>query len=313
MAAEEPKPPAQPTRAGRDHVSFRDWMTGAALLLPTVVMVLAVALYPVLRSVWMSFRNTSPILREDNFIGVANYGQLLADEGFRNAWLNTLWFTAVSTLIETLLGLGIALVLNHPFRGRGWVRAVVLIPWAIPTVVTSRMFGFLLDGQSGVVNYLLLQVGLIDAPINFTGDVRFAMGTIILADVWKTTPFMALLILAALQSVPPSLHESAAIDGASSWRRFLSITMPMIMPALLIASLLRALDAFRIFDLPYVLTGGGPADSTEVLSTLSYKTLFSGSQYGLGSATTVLMFLTEAAIAALFAIWIARRFKILEG
>ena len=130
---------------------------------------------------------------------MANHGQLLADEGFRNAWLNTLWFTAVSTLIETLLGLGIALVLNHPFRGRA-VRAVVLIPWAIPTVVTSRMFGFLLDGQSGVVNYLLLQVGLIDAPINFTGDVRFAMGTIILADVWKTTPFMALLILAALQT-----------------------------------------------------------------------------------------------------------------
>jgi ABC-type sugar transport system permease subunit len=305
--------PAEPRRVSRDRISLRGWLTGAALLLPTLVMLLAVALYPVLRSIWMSFRNTTPILREDSFVGVTNFSQLLSDEGFRNAWLNTIWFTTASTLVETILGLAFALVLHRSFPGRGWVRAVVLIPWAIPTVVTSRMFGYLLDGQSGVVNYLLVQTGVIDTAINFTGDIRYAMGTIIMADVWKTTPFMALLILAALQSVPTSLHESAAIDGASTWRRFWSITMPMILPALLIASMLRALDAFRIFDLPYVLTGGGPADSTEVLSTLAYKTLFSGSQYGLGSATTVLMFMTEMAIAALFAIWISRRFKILEG
>ena len=139
--------------------------------------------------------------------------------------------------------------------------------------------------RPGLVNWLLITEGLVDAPINFTGDARTAMGMIILADVWKTTPFMALLILAALQTIPSELTESAQLDGAGPVRQFFSITLPLIMPAMLIAALLRALDAFRIFDLPYVLTGGGPAGSTEVMSTLAYKTLFSGSQYGYGGAS----------------------------
>jgi multiple sugar transport system permease protein len=257
----------------------------------------------------MSLRNTSPILRDDKFTGWENFGHLLSDAGFWNAWKHTIMFTGTSTLLETLLGLGIALVVHQTFRGRGIVRAIVLIPWAIPTVVTSRMFAYLFDGQYGLINYFLMKLNIVQSPINFIGDTRTAMGTIILADVWKTTPFMMLLILAALQTIPTELRESAALDGSSAWRYFWSIRLPLIMPALLIAALLRTLDAFRIFDLPYVLTGGGPADSTEVMSTLAYKTLFSGSQYGYGSAMATAMFATEILIAVGFTIFLARRFR----
>jgi ABC-type sugar transport system permease subunit len=313
VVARPPDPPdEEPVRAtGQRH--GRELLAGFSLLLPALVVLLAVSLYPVLRSLWMSLRDTSPILRDDSFVGVENFTRLWSDEGFRNAWWHTMVFTGVSTLLETLLGLGIALVIHQTFRGRGFVRAVVLIPWAIPTVVTSRMFGYLFDGDHGLINYLLLKVGLIGSAVNFTGDTRTAMATIIAADVWKTTPFMALLILAALQTIPDGLKESASIDGASAWRQFWSITLPLIMPALLIASLLRALDAFRIFDLPYVLTGGGPADSTEVMSTLAYKTMFSGSQLGYGSAMATTMFVTEILIALGFAFFLVRRFRATEA
>ena len=307
-----PEPPGRPPHS-TGHDRGREVLAGFGLLLPAMVVLLAVSLYPVLRSLWMSLRDTSPILRDDKFVGLRNFTRLWSDDGFRNAWWHTIEFTGVSTLLETLLGLGIALVIHQAFRGRGFVRAVVLIPWAIPTVVTSRMFGYLFDGDHGLINYLLLKTGLIHSAVNFTGDTRTAMATIIVADVWKTTPFMALLILAALQTIPDGLKESAAIDGASAWRQFWTITLPLIMPALLIASLLRALDAFRIFDLPYVLTGGGPADSTEVMSTLAYKTMFSGSQLGYGSAMATAMFLTEIVIALGFAFFLTRRFRATEA
>jgi ABC-type sugar transport system permease subunit len=297
----------------RPRVHGQELLAGSALLLPTVVVLLAVSLYPVLRTLWMSVRDTSPVLQNDNFTGWANLARLWGDSGFWNAWQQTLVFTGISTALETVLGLGIALVLHQTFRGRGFVRAVVLIPWAIPTVVTSRLFGYLFDGQNGLVNYLLLKLQLVDQSVNFLGNSNTAMGAIVVADVWKTTPFMTLLILAALQTVPHELIESASIDGASPLRRFFDITLPLIMPALLIAALLRTLDAFRMFDLPYVLTGGGPADSTEVMSTLAYKTMFSGSQYGYGSTIATGMFVTEILIALGFAFFLVRRFRATEG
>jgi ABC-type sugar transport system permease subunit len=285
---------------------------GLLLMAPAVLAVLAVSLYPVLRTLWLSLRNTS-FSGSDKFTGTANLSRLFGDAVFWRAWWQTVLFTAVSTFAETVLGLLIALVLHRSFRGRGWVRAAVLVPWAIPTVVTSRMFGWLFDGQDGVVNYVLSKLHLTGGYIDFLGDPHTALATIALADVWKTTPFMALLILAALQTVPTSLGESARIDGASSWRTFWSITMPSIAPALLIAALIRALDAFRVFDLPYVLTGGGPANSTATLSTYGYQTLFSGLELGYGSMVATATFATEVLIAAGFAVLIVRRYRALEG
>jgi multiple sugar transport system permease protein len=203
----------------------------------------------------------------------------------------------------------IALVLSERFRGRGIVRAAMLVPWAIPTVVTSKMFGWLFDGQNGIVNYLLRSVGILQHNVNWYGSPDFALATIIIADVWKTTPFMALLLLAGLQTIPDSLAEASVIDGASAWQRFWYVRLPLLTPTLLIASMFRALDAFRIFDLVYVLTGGGPADATEVLSTFTYKNLFSALQVGYGSTLSTIMFITEIVIAVIFGVFLLRKMR----
>lgn len=285
----------------------------AGLVAPAMLALLAVSLYPVLRSLWLSTRDATIARPTGEFTGLDNYRDLLENEQFWNAWRQTVGFTVASTLLETLIGLGMALVLYESFRGRGFVRAVVLIPWAIPTVVTSRMFGWIFDGQYGVVNHVLTGLPFVDQNVNFLGDTRFAMPTIVLADVWKTAPFMALLILAGLHTISPSLLEAARVDGASPWQAFWRVRLPLLAPTMLIAAMLRALDAFRIFDLPYVLTGGGPADSTETLSTLGYKQLFSANAIGFGSAITTAMVLTEAVIAVGFAVFIARRLRAVEA
>ena len=289
---------------------FRIWRPGPALLLvPALAAIAAVSIYPVILGFWLSFRDTTLSSPKDTFIGLDNYQQLASDSQFWNAWIHTMEFTSASTLLETLVGLVIALILSQRFLGRGLVRAAMLVPWAIPTVVTSKMFGWLFDGQNGVVNYLLRSVGLIQENVNWYGSPDLALWTIVSADVWKTTPFMALLLLAGLQTIPHSLSEAALIDGANSWQRFWSVRLPLLAPTLLIAAMFRSLDAFRIFDLVYVLTGGGPADSTEVLSTLTYKNLFSALQFGYGSALSTAMFITEIFIALVFGIFILRKFK----
>jgi multiple sugar transport system permease protein len=305
--------PAAPVAAPVTGYSWRrraaPWTTPALLLLPTVASLLAISVYPIARGLWLSLRDTSLIAPEDRFIGLRNYATLLTDAQFWNAWNHTIQFTAASTLLETLLGLAMALVLHEAFGGRGLVRAAMLVPWAIPTVVTSKMFGWLFDGQNGLVNHVLHGLGLISQNIGWYSSPDTALLTIIIADVWKTTPFMALLLLAGLQTIPGSLREASFIDGANAWQHFWHVRLPLLLPTLLIASLLRALDAFRIFDLVYVLTGGGPADATETLSTLTYKQLFSALQFGYGSTLATAMFLTEAVIALGFGIFLINRMR----
>ena len=285
-----------------------DWAP-ALLLLPTAISLGSVCVYPIFDGLWLSLHNTMLASQENRFVGLLNYRMLAADPDFWGAWRHTLEFTVVSTLAETVFGLGMALLLVEWFPGRGLVRAAMLIPWAMPTVVTSKMFGWLFDGQNGLVNWLLRSLHLIGGNIDWYGSPHTALGTIVIADVWKTTPFMALLLLAGLQTIPGSLLEAARIDGAGAWQAFWRVRLPMLTPILLIAAMFRALDAFRIFDLVYVLTGGGPADSTEVLSTLTYKTLFSALEFGYGSALATAMFATEALIALCFGILIAQSLR----
>ena len=318
MTATQPIQAAPPPAAARSRRSPA--RVGAAvtarpallLMVPTFLALAAVSLYPLLRSLWLGFRNTSLAAQEDSFTGVHNFTRLLHDPDFWNAWRHTLWFTGWSTLLETLIGLGMALILAQTFRGRGAIRAAMLIPWAIPTVVSSRMFGWLFDGQTGAINYVLRQIGVIDHNINWTGSVAHAMQTVIFCDVWKTTPFMALLLLAGLQTIPRDLEEAARVDGANAFQVFMRIRLPLLMPTLLIAALLRALDAFRVFDIVYVLTGGGPADSTETLSTLIYKRMFSGLELGYGSAMSIAMFVTEGVIAMAFVAYLSIRLRKVE-
>ncbi|MDQ0220484.1 multiple sugar transport system permease protein [Peribacillus cavernae] len=235
-----------------------------------------------------------------NFIGFKHYQDNLSERRMWNALGNTVLFSVISVAVELVLGLAIALLINKVFFGRGLIRASILIPWAIPTAVSALMWKFLYDGQNGIVAKLFEDIGLVDSMSKLLTTDTGAMFSVIFADVWKTTPYMALLLLAGLQTIPSSLYEAASIDGAGKWRQFISITLPLLKSSLLVALLFRTLDAFRVFDLIYVLTGGGPANSTETISILAYKVMFSQTNFGEGSALSVIIFICVAIISMLF-------------
>lgn len=237
---------------------------------------------------------------EPNFIGFKHYEKNLTDTRMWRSLMNTGIFTIISVGFELVLGMGIALLINKAFFGRGLVRASILIPWAIPTAVSALMWKFLYDGQNGIVAHFFEQIGIIDSMSNLLTTPAGAMAAVILTDVWKTTPYMALLLLAGLQTIPSSLYEAASIDGASKWKQFIKITLPLIKSSILVALLFRTLDAFRVFDLIFVLTGGGPANSTETISILAYKVMFSQTNFGEGSALAVIVFICVAIISAIY-------------
>nr|WP_244094331.1 sugar ABC transporter permease [Jeotgalibacillus salarius] len=242
--------------------------------------------------------NTAVI--ESNFIGLSNYQRYLTDGRMWQSLSNTMIFTLVSVFVELVLGLMIALLINRAFIGRGIVRASVLIPWAIPTAVAAMMWGFLYDGQTGIVAHYFEQFGLIDDASVLLSTGAGGMFSVIFADVWKTTPYMALLLLAGLQTISGSLYEAAEVDGAGKWQQFWQITLPLLKSSILVALLFRTLDAFRVFDLIFVLTGGGPANATESISIYAYITLFSQSNFGAGSVLSVIVFISVAIISTLF-------------
>ncbi|HET7095581.1 MAG TPA: sugar ABC transporter permease, partial [Thermomicrobiales bacterium] len=236
--------------------AFRRYSLPYLLLAPSLLAIALIALYPSVETIWTSLHRASLIVPGSTFIGLGNFSRLLDDAKFWNAWKNTIYFTVVTVVAETVLGFGIAQVLNRDFRGRGWVRAAVLVPWAIPTVVSSRLWGLIFDTNVGIANYLLTSARIVGSDVNWLGDPRLAINVTAVVDVWKTTPFMALILLAGLQTIPSELYEAAEIDGAGVVNRFRQITLPLIAPVLLVAMLLRTLDAFRVFDVIYVMTGG---------------------------------------------------------
>ena len=276
-------------------------------LTPMLVMLALAAGWPLARTIWFSFTDANlNNLSDYDFIGFENYlanydgewlGLLTDPEWWRAVW-NTVWFALVSVSIETLLGLAVALVLNRTFPGRGLVRAIVLIPWAIPTVVSARIWSWMLHDQFGVVNDLLLRVGLISAPIAWTAHADTALWVVVVVDVWKTTPFMALLILAGLQMLPGDIYEAARVDGIHPVRVFFRVTLPLIRPALLVAVIFRALDALRVFDLVYVLTAN-TAD-THTMSVYARRQLVEFQEVGLGSAASTLVFLIIALLTVVY-------------
>jgi multiple sugar transport system permease protein len=268
------------------------------MILPAYLLIGAVAIFPILSAFRISLDRRMLVFGISHFVGLDNYRFLIQDPRFWGSFLNTVYFSIVSVSLELTLGLVMAILLHRSFRGRGLVRAVVLIPWAIPTVVSARMWEWILNPDFGLLNYLLQQIGLLSSPLNWLGDRVFAIHALILADVWKTSPFAALILLAGLQMIPEELYEAARVDGAGRWQIFWRITVPLLLPFILIVLLFRTLDAFRIFDLVYVLTGGGPANTTETLSLYAYKLLFQTLQFGYGSAVAVSTFLTVLLISA---------------
>jgi ABC-type sugar transport system permease subunit len=272
------------------------------LVAPALAVTAAVALFPLGWTLWESLHRHDlrmPWLGRP-FVGLENYAEILGDGRFWGAMLHTVFFTAVSVALEIGLGLFLALALNQAFRGRGLVRAAVLIPWSIPTVVAALLWRFLFDAQAGIVNEILVGLGVLDAPIVWFVRAATAWVPVILADVWKTTPFVALLLLAGLQNIDPALYEAADVDGASPWRQLRSVTLPLLRPALAVALIFRTLDAFRVFDLIYVLTGGGPGTATEPIALYAFNALFSNLRFGYGAALSVIVFLVTFLLALLY-------------
>ncbi len=291
------------------------------LVAPTLIMLAVVILYPLIKAVIMSFQKdagldpATGLFVEGGYAGLDNYKHWLLQQcaqtgggtapcppgnigsQFYDAFWVTLFFTVVTVSVEVVLGLWFATIMNRTFRGRGLVRAAILVPWAIPTAVTAKLW-FFIFAYAGIANKLLGVVGI--SPILWTGDAWPARFAVIIADVWKTTPFMALLILAGLQIIGSDVYEAAQIDGATKWQTFLRITLPMIKVPLMVAVLFRTLDVLRIFDLPYILTqgGGGTGHATTTLSILVIKQIRAG--FNSASALSTIVFLLIAFTAFLF-------------
>lgn len=237
---------------------------------------------------------------KSNFIGLKAYGNLIKDTRFWKALGHTLIFTVISVGIELVLGMILALIMNKAMKGIGLVRTVALIPWAIPTAVSAMIWSYLYDGSYGIVSFLFNKLGIINSQSAMLLTSHGAMSAAIIADVWKTTPYMALLLLAGLQVIDRGLYESSAIDGAGPVVTFFKITLPLVKPSLLVALLFRTLDAFRVYDLIAILTGGGPGNGTESLSIYAYKLMFDQSNYGYSSVVVMGMFVVVAIIAFLY-------------
>ena len=237
---------------------------------------------------------------KSNFIGLKAYGNLIKDTRFWKALGHTLIFTVISVGIELVLGMLLALIMNKAMKGIGLVRTVALIPWAIPTAVSAMIWSYLYDGSYGIVSFLFNKLGIINSQSAMLLTSHGAMSAAIIADVWKTTPYMALLLLAGLQVIDRGLYESSAIDGAGPVVTFFKITLPLVKPSLLVALLFRTLDAFRVYDLIAILTGGGPGNGTESLSIYAYKLMFDQSNYGYSSVVVMGMFIVVAIIAFLY-------------
>lgn len=281
-------------------IRSREQRTAWILLLPALLLLLFVFGYPIARAFWLSlFTKNLGTELQPIFSGLGNYARMAGDGRFWQSFWTTTVFTTASVVLELLLGLGIALVLNQRFLGRSFVRTTAILPWALPTALIGLAWAWIFNDQFGVVNDILLRLGLIQTGINWLGDPVLAMMAVIFADVWKTTPFISILLLAGLQSISPDLYEAHSIDGATPWQSFRQITLPLLMPQILIALLFRFAQAFGIFDLIAVMTGGGPGGATEVVSLYIYSTVMRYLDFGYGAALVVVTFLLLIAAVAI--------------
>jgi multiple sugar transport system permease protein len=271
----------------------------AAMISPSLVVIAIVAAYPILYAIWLSLHQYSVIHPGlSRWVGVDNYRDALTSSDFWSAVKVTFIFSAISVTIELVLGMGMALLMHTGFRGRPVLRAVVLVPWAILTVGTALIWRYIVNPDSGFLNQILQALHLPGGHAVWLAHNGYALAVMVLADVWKTAPFMALLLLAGLQVIPDDLNDAAKVDGATAWQRFVRVTLPLLKPAILVALIFRTLDALRIFDLPFVLTQG--ANGTTTLSLYSYQQLTQNQLIGPGSALAVLTFLIVMAVSFLY-------------
>ena len=280
-----------------------------ALLLPLLVIIVTVTGYPLISTIRLSFTDASLTGRHvaQHWVGFANYAYVFTDPDFGDAFRRTLYFTFVSVGIEILLGVLVALLLNREFAGRTIVRAIMVLPWALPTIVNAMMWRLIYNPEFGSFNALLSQLGLIDSYRSWLGTPGTAMNMVILADVWKNYPLVAIIVLAALQTIPRELYEAADIDGAGPWTKFWKVTFPAILGPLSVALILRMIEAFKVFDIIYLMTRGGPADTTKSVSFFVYQESFAYLRAGSGASYAVTVALTSAVLIAIYIMLLRRQ------
>jgi multiple sugar transport system permease protein len=264
-------------------------VAGYTMLSPALIVIALVTLFPIGYSIWMSLNNITSTYNGFQFswTGVSNYVTVFTNALFWQALSFTVIFAAITVTIELVLGLLIALALNQPIRARGIAIAVMLVPWTLITVISAQMWGYIYNGIYGVLNAILLDLHIIHQPILWLGSASLATFAMVVADVWKTTPFVCMIMLAGLQLIPNEMYEAAKIDGSSAWNTFWSVTFPLLRPSIGLAALFRILQAFGLFDLPFVLTEGGPGTSTMPIAYLAYKAIFNDGNFGTGTAVAV--------------------------
>jgi multiple sugar transport system permease protein len=279
----------------------REEKLGIVLILPTLLFLAVIALYPIGKNFLLSFTEN------EEFVGISNFASIFYDDRFRDASLTTLRFFAISVPLELILGIGCALLLHVRFKGRGLFRAAHLIPWALPTVVMAVAWKWIFNDAYGVFNDILMRLAIIHEPIAWLGLPGTAFFSIIVAEVWKCVPFVTIIILVGLQSIPPELYEAMSVDGAGYWQRFRLITLPLLRPAILVALIFRGIQALGVFDSIWVMTGGGPGGSTEPISLYIYSTVFRYLDIGYASSMVTVTFLFSLLFACVAYFGLTRR------
>jgi len=297
-----------------DSIQAQEQRTGWLMITPAFLILAVIFIYPILRSFWLSlFTKNLGTKLKPIFSGLDNYGRMMGDSRFWQTLWNTIIFTSTSVLLELVLGMAIALILHQAYKGRSLVRTVALLPWALPTALIGLAWTWIFNDQFGVWNDILIRLGIIQTGVNWLGNPITAMMAVIAADVWKTTPFISILLLAGLQSIPTELYEAYAIDGATPWQSFTKITLPLLMPQIVIVLLFRFAGAFGVFDLIQVMTGGGPGGTTEVVSLYIYSTVMRYLDFGYGAALVVVTFLFLVAIVLIGSFFLSKyRTKVSE-
>ena len=294
---------SRPTRLGR--LLEREHVLAGVLLAPTLVILALFIAYPFLLGIWLAVSD-KVVGRPGNFVGLENFRVNLADTIFLRAFQNTFVYTFIATAFKLALGMLAALLLNHHFRFKRVVRASMLLPWIVPTVLSTLAWQWMFDATFSVFNWVLLNVGIISTRILWLGDGTMAMGCLILVNVWRGMPFFAITLLAGLQTVNPDLHEAAEIDGANAWQRFWRVTFPLLKPIMLVVVLFSMIATFADFQLIYVLTRGGPYSSTHVFGTYAYEIAMRAAKLGQGASISLSLF-PFLLLVIMFQLWYIRR------
>ena len=293
----------RPPGRRRGTLLAQDRRLGYGLIAPAIVLLLAITAYPLVYNIWNSFHYADPDIPFINgkLAGLADFRRMFATgSAFMPALVHTVVFTVVSVVVEVGIGLALALALNKPFRGRGLVRAAVFIPWAVPTVVSAEVWKEMFDPQQGFVDYALKLLHLPGATTTWLANTDTSWVALFVADAWKNTPFVAIILIGGLQVIPAEIYEAAKIDGASPWRQFRRLTLPLLKPALMVALIFRTLSAFLVFDVVYIMSNGGPGTSTETLAYLDFNAFHVDNDYGFGGAISLVLIVLCLLIAAAY-------------